>query len=374
MSIAAAFLLISAVVLVAGAWYFSELLRTGALLPYRHGRRPGLEVVGLEGGRITLRVMPEAGRDRSWTTDGVWGLEWEGGYAQVGRILHIDDRQVVRELIALDGTPRVGERVQLDLYAYPDDPRRAFGLEFREVFFSSPLGEFPAWFIGGEGTTWALFVYGRGQDRRDCLRTLRVFAQLRLPSLAITYRNDPAAPASPEGLQRYGVTEWQELEGAARWAVARGAESLVLIGHSMGGAVVMSFLDRSRLARRVRGVIVDSPMLDFSATVDFGARQRRVPRVFVVPGKVLARLRFGIRWDDMDYVSRADQLTVPLLLFHGEADRIVPVKTSDALARARPDIVRYVRVAGATHLRSWNMDPERYERAVKDFLRDVASG
>jgi len=47
---------------------------------------------------------------------------------------------------------------------------------------------------------------------------------------------------------------------------------------------------------------------------------------------------------------------------------VVPVETSDALAQARPDLVTYHRVPEATHARSWNIDPEKYEAAVRKFL------
>ena len=57
-----------------------------------------------------------------------------------------------------------------------------------------------------------------------------------------------------------------------------------------------------------------------------------------------------------------------LLLFHGDADTTVPVETSDALAKSRTDIVRYHRVHGATHIRSWNMNPAAYETVVHNFL------
>jgi uncharacterized protein len=52
---------------------------------------------------------------------------------------------------------------------------------------------------------------------------------------------------------RYGLTEWRDLAAAAQYALARGARRLLLVGYSMGGAIVVSFLEHSPLAARVAG-------------------------------------------------------------------------------------------------------------------------
>ncbi|MCK4828870.1 alpha/beta hydrolase, partial [bacterium] len=65
-----------------------------------------------------------------------------------------------------------------------------------------------------------------------------------------------------------GLTEWKDLEGAAKYAAERGAEKLILVGYSMGGAIVTNFLYRSPLAGKVLGAILDAPMLDLNATID----------------------------------------------------------------------------------------------------------
>jgi hypothetical protein len=111
-------------------------------------------------------------------------------------------------------------------------------------------------------------------------------------------------------------------------------------------------------------------MLDFSATVDHGANG--LPGFLNEVGKTVAGLRFGIHWGRLNYLERAGDLHVPVLLFHGDADGKVPVDTSDKLASARPDIVTYVRVTGAGHVRSWNLDPPAYEAKVRAFLARVA--
>ena len=222
-------------------------------------------------------------------------------------------------------------------------------------------------------------MHGHNAERGESLRILKPIAELGLPSLIITYRNDEGVPGNPDGFIRFGLTEWQDLEGASRYALDRGAEGIVLVGYSMGGGIIASFLYESPLAERVRAVVLDAPMLDFGATIDHRAPRQRLPVVDLpIPGpvmaalvpvaKTLSSLRFDVDWAAQDYLNRTDELTAPILLFHGDADLQVPVDTSDALAKARSDLVEYHRLPGVLHVRSWNADPAAYEAIVKDFL------
>ena len=82
-------------------------------------------------------------------------------------------------------------------------------------------------------------------------------------------------------------------------------------------------------------------------------------------------MRFGIDWRALDYLDRVDEIGVPVLLFHGEEDRLIHQRLSDRFASARPDLVTYVRVADAGHVRAWNVDAERYKARVQDFLETL---
>lgn len=359
--------LVASVGLLGFGYYYAEVLRDGALKPDREPDELDLEVTALDEGRVTLRPTDKADEDGDWTHRGTFGLEWAGGYAQVGEILDRDDEQVVREFFPWRGSLRVGDMVRLDSFAFPGDPQQAHGIPFEEVTFPARLGNFPAWFVDGPHDTWAIFVHGKGANRRESLRMLPVFHQLGLPSLVITYRNDEEAPTNADGYYRQGETEWEELQAAAQYAVDRGAERVILVGYSMGGAIVMSFLLQSSLSQLVEGVILDAPMLDLEAIVDKESRDRGVPGFLTNVGKAIAGWRFNIHWGEVDYLSRADELSVPILLFHGEADGTVFVETSDALAEIRPDIVTYVRSVGVDHVRSWNAAPAAYEAAVREF-------
>jgi hypothetical protein len=68
---------------------------------------------------------------------------------------------VVRAYTPLDGHPlKVGDRVGIDGFAFPSDPRTAFGLPFRELRDASELGPTPAWLVCGRRGTWVLSVHG----------------------------------------------------------------------------------------------------------------------------------------------------------------------------------------------------------------------
>jgi hypothetical protein len=367
-----ALVLIAVVAVGGGGWYLSNLIRDGGLVPDHEDPVLDLEIIALADGRITLRAGPDADEDGRWSMDGLFGLERAAGYDQVGPIVSAEDSEVVRRFIRFSDNARQGDMARVDNYAFPEDPREAFGLEFEEVMYTSSLGEFPAWLVGGTEDTWVIMVHGRNAHRREALRMLPEVAELGLPALVINYRNDEGLPADPSGYYRYGRTEWLDLEGAVKYALEHGALDLVLVGYSMGGGIVANFLYESDLSGVVRGVILDAPMLDFGATVDLGAANRGYPGVVSALAKAFAGFRFDIDWEATNYLDRVDKLRAPILLFHGDEDTTVPISTSDNLSDARPGLVEYVRVSGAEHVGAWNKDRETYEDAVGRFLARVS--
>lgn len=367
-----ALLVIALLSLGATGWYYAGEIRIGALDLERDPYVPDLTVAALGAGQVTLAVNDQTdliyGR---WKSDGVYGIEWDGGYARTGAIVELSADQVTRELIPVRGELAVGLAVHMEEYAFDGDPLQAHGIPFEVVTITSDLGDFDAWVVVGDDATWVIYTHGKGASREEALRTLQVVDRLGMTSLAITYRNDVGAPESDSGFYDYGLSEWVELEAAVRYAVDHGAEDVVLVGYSMGAGIAMNFLYESDLADEVVAVILESPMLDFSDTINFGGERRGLPGFLTVTGKFVGGLRFGIDWDALDYVSRADELDSPVLVFHGDEDRLIHRRSSERFAAARPDLVTYELFQGAGHVRSWNDDRARYEAAVVDFLEDL---
>jgi uncharacterized protein len=141
--------------------------------------------------------------------------------------------------------------------------------------------------------------------------------------------------------------------------------------------MVASFMEHSPSAAKVSGGVLDAPMLDLRETVDHGAAQRRVPvlgvplpRLLVLSAEWIASVRYGLDWRRVDYLDQ-DWLHVPALVFHGTADRKAPVSTSERLRVAHPGLVDLVRVPGADHVESWNVDPTGYQVHEAAFLACV---
>jgi uncharacterized protein len=248
------------------------------------------------------------------------------------------------------------------------DPRSAEHLPFRTVAIPEPLGPAPAWLVPGGRRSWAIVVHGMGAPLAEGLPLLPVLHDAGLSTIVMSYRNDPGAPPSPDGLTHLGADEWHDLDAAARYAVQHGARRLTLVGYSMGGAMVCDFLRRSQRAGLVAEVVLDSPVLEWRRPLSRAAGRAGLPHELLAPAERIVEWRAGMDLSDEDQLAHADSLDARMLVLHGTADAVVPISDSRELASRLPRRVRLVEFPGAGHAASWQSDPERYEAAVRTFL------
>jgi pimeloyl-ACP methyl ester carboxylesterase len=355
---------------VGAAWYFSGRIDRSGLHVDPLYEQANVEVTASGAGWVDLRRIRSM--SEQLTGDKVYGLTWDDGFGIVrpGGTRHGDS--VRRSLEVLEGTaPSAGTAAQLLRDVYSLHPGPSFGLVLTDASYHSVAGTFPAYFVAGSRDTWAVLVHGRGATRAEMFRLMRVTVAAGLPSLDIGYRRDREAGG---GRALFGQDEWRDLEAATQYALDHGARRLVLVGASMGGAVVASFLEHSPLASKVDGVVLDAPMLDFEAMVRRGAQDVKLPALGSVPGSLataalrVAAVRYGLDLGELDHLDDVSWVKVPVLAFHGAADPKTPASATLRLRDARPDLVQAVIVPGAGHVESWNVDPAAYEQRVREFL------
>ncbi|HEU0249914.1 MAG TPA: alpha/beta hydrolase [Solirubrobacteraceae bacterium] len=354
-------ILFVAIALAVGAalsWHFSSAV----VVPNRSSLAPDATVQAVSGERIVLS------RSADTLRPGVYGLEWHGGHAIVEGVIASTSHSVTRRLNPASARPPVAASVAVDNSVYVGNPRQALGLPFTEVRVPDELGPMPAWLIPGRTHTWTIVVHGINSDRDDVMRIAPALHAAGSSTLLITYREDVGAPPSPDGLHHMGLTEWRDLQAAVGYALAHGAQRIVLAGYSMGGAIVSQFMERSPLAHSVSGLILDAPALDWKSVLAFNAKEMGLPSFAALPVEWMVGARIDADWNSLDALRHTAYFHLPILLFHGSEDKLVPISISNAFASALPGWVTYYRVPHAAHVESWNVDPSSYDQRVGRFL------
>ncbi|WP_405361675.1 alpha/beta hydrolase [Kitasatospora sp. NBC_00085] len=360
-AVAAAAVGAGAVVLVIGRRASERMVRPSEA----RGRAAGPVLVqALAPGRVTFTRSPES------TRPGRWAVEWgDNGHAVVDEILHSDERGVTRRLARADrGTLTPGTAVRFTPRVHLGDPTGALGLPFTETTAAGELGAFPAWYVDGRRGTWVVLIHGAGADRQQTLPVLPLLDRLGLPALAVTYRGDAGAPASPDGLGHFGETEWRDVEAAVRLALDSGAGRIILYGWSVGATIALQTAARSAWASSISGLILDSPVLDLPATARRGAARAGFRGAAAELGALAAEGRTGVDLADFARIADGTDLRVPTLVLHGPDDPVAPWQAAARLAGRRSDVVGLQPVPGGDHAALWNADPARYEEHLRRWL------
>ena len=364
---------LSAAAAVSAAAYFARKVLTPDLL-----KSDDTQILGIEDDSVSLGLTPET------VQPGRYGLWFDGGqgHARVGAVLEVDQEssRVRRVLEGVDaGQLRIGP-ARWNQYYFAGNPQDTLGLPSRDVEVDSELGVLAAWEVPASHADtgrWAILVHGRGAPREECLRAVPVLHDLGFTVLIPTYRNDIGAPPSSDGRYSLGLSEWRDLEAAMLYAVDASAQGIVLFGWSMGGAIVLQTLDRSWLSDRVSAVVLDAPVIDWADVLRHHGALNKIPG----PIGILSRLLIGHRWarrlvgvhEPIDvaltnWENRAGELKHRTLLIHSLDDEFVPAGPSVSLAAKRPDLVRFEPWQQARHTKEWNVDPQRWDAVVRDFL------
>jgi uncharacterized protein len=377
-----AILLVAVVVLglAGGGWYYAD-----QLLPAPQPEDPtyDVEVVAADEAAGTVTLAATEGDLIDLARLGFWTAT---GALELGGVTATDADGVTRTATLLEGDwPEPGTDGTGRATTFRGDPMAALDLPFTAIDVAGDDGVLPAWYVPGDEDAdeagagdVAVMVHGRGATREELHRSLRTVHAVGLDALVISVRNDPDAPADPDGWGRFGDTEWEDLQAAVDHVVEEeGAERVVLVGSSQGASLALGWLRRGEHTDRAIGAILTSPLVSMHGTLVLQAQGRDIPDAAIPPllwsTKLIATLRSGMRFDRLEHAADdvVDAYEVPMLVTHGTSDTTVPHEGSRRLAEARPDLVTYEEYEGVEHVREWNADPDRFDADLRSFLTRI---
>lgn len=343
-------------------------------------RLPDTRILSLDTAAQTITLS----RNADTELPGRYGLFTTGTehYLKLGSVLAEDDTSIKRKLLTeVDGQSRLSADAAFNGW-YFSGPEELH-LPYSPELVGSSLGPCPAWLFPADRDgavspgTWVIQVHGRGTTRAECLRAVPLFHTIGVTSLLVSYRNDGEAPRSRAGTYALGATEWRDVDAALGFARRRGAKRIVLMGWSMGGAIVLQASLNSAHRDLIVGIIVDSPVVDWRVVLDYQAQLQHVPHS--VAGLAIGAL--GAKWaspvtgtgaaipfDRLDVVKRAAELRHPVLILHSDDDGFVPSDASHDLLLARPDLVELDVFEVARHTKLWNYDQERWSDSIRSWM------
>jgi pimeloyl-ACP methyl ester carboxylesterase len=185
----------------------------------------------------------------------------------------------------------------------------------------------------------------------------------------------------------------ESIEAYAAWLgdfLEAGPVRPVLLGHSLGGAVVMTLaLVRPHLLRglilagtgsrlRVLPAILEGVLADFDPTVRLIVQtayaREADPRLVAQGVEIMSQVEPKVLWGDFTACDRFDigqrlgEITHPTLVIVGEDDRLTPPKYSERLAGAISG-ARLAVLAGAGHMAYVERHRE-FNQAVLEFMAE----
>jgi len=207
------------------------------------------------------------------------------------------------------------------------------------------------WFLppkdGGRPAPGLLWFYGNGETIGAIWPVIRDFRPPNAALLVVDYPGYGASGgrATEAGIYEAGALAYQAL--AARPGVD--PRRIYVYGRSLGTAVAT----RTAADHPAAGLILESP---FTSARDMAARTYRIFPLFLV------RLQ-------LNNIETIRQVHCPVLVFHGTADRLVPMDMGRRVAEAAPGPKEFVMIEGAGHNETYDLGGRSYRDKLAEFVR-----
>lgn len=258
-----------------------------------------------------------------------------------------------------------GPRRPWPAYAFTPFEVRA---DAEDVTFTSGDGVgLAGWWLDAPGSEWVVVcAHGHRGTKSDMLGIGSGLWRAGHTVLLFDFRGNGDSDDGPQSLSHH---EQGDLRSAIDLAVGRrpGAK-VAVVAFSMGAstAILAGAGDA-----RVDAFVLDSPFATMGDVVAANYRRHRLPSRPILPlADLVNRLRYGYSYAQVRPLDAIARLAPrPVLLLHGDRDRVIPYAHAEQLADAAGPGCTFVTFPGADHCGGYFEDRPGYIARVDSFLR-----
>ena len=213
-----------------------------------------------------------------------------------------------------------------------------------------------------------IMFHGYRSSYKDFACAFEYYSRLGFDMIVVDQRSHGKSQGK---IISYGVKERYDVVSWVEYAKERfGNDTDIFIdGISMGSATVMMASD---IVKGVRGIIADCGYTSPKEIIMCVARSMRVPKIFVHPVGLMARIfgGFDYSYSTIDSLKKSN---TPIIMVHGLADDFVPSYMTEQNYNACASVKTMLLVENATHGYSFLVDEKRVKEALEKFISENTS-
>lgn len=217
------------------------------------------------------------------------------------------------------------------------------------------------WFLPASAAPCAtvLFLHGNAENISTHIGSVYWLPARGFNVLLLDYRGYGASPGTPSlpGIQI-------DIEAAMRYLFKRpdvDHRRLVVFGQSLGAAAAIYYVAHSTYRSGIKALVAESAFAGYAGI----AREKMASFWLTWPFQWIPTLTIPERYDPLTAVP--DVSPIPLLLVHGDRDRIVPIADSERLYAAARRPKDFWRIGGG-HIGAFRS--ERMRAQLVSYLTD----